>query len=265
MRRPSAYSRRVAKAALVTVLATLAVSLLAIGIADLAADAQAADRYEAVAETYGPGDGTDPAWDEMADAGIDADAWLTVSGTTIDSPVMQATAEDPERWLYRAADGSSSPTGVPFVDQRCSVASAVTMVYGHRTAYLGYMFHDLVDCHEQSAFDSLGTARLYTPDGSSTDYRPLCAASTDRHDGTWQSCIGLSDDSLRSWLAAMVPKASATASDASSAAASASRLLVLVTCDGSAFHPESRTVVLFVANQYQNQAILSNENQNLIP
>ncbi|MCI6843623.1 MAG: class B sortase [Coriobacteriaceae bacterium] len=244
---PSRYARRVTRAALATFLAVASASLLALGIRGLSSDARAADRYAAMVDDFGPSDGEGPSWDALAASGVDADGWLTVSGTTVDTPVMQATAGDPEHWLHRAADGSESPTGTPFVDHRCAVASDVTVVYGHRTAYLGYLFHDLASCHEQPAFDRLGTARLYARDGSFTDYRPLCSASTDSSDGTWRSCIGLSGDGLRSWLSSMVPQASARAAGAQAEAAAATRLLVLATCNGRAFHPETRTVVLFVS------------------
>lgn len=243
----SRYARNVTRVALATFLAVASASLLALGIWGLSSDARAADRYAAVADDFGPSDGEGPSWDALASSGIDADGWLTVSGTTVDTPVMQATDDDPEYWLYRAADGSESPTGTPFVDHRCTVTSDVTMVYGHRTAYLGYLFHDLASCYDQSAFDRLGTARLYARDGSYADFRPLCSASTDRSDGTWQSCIGLSGDELRSWLSSMVPQASARSAGAQADAAAATRLLVLVTCNGRAFHPKTRTVVLFVS------------------
>lgn len=248
MRRTAPYARRALKAAALTFLAAVAAALVAFGASDIASDARAAERYADVADAYGPAAGAAPDWAGMADGGIEADAWLAVAGTSIDTPVMQADDDDPERWLYRAADGTPSPTGCPFVDHRCTASSDVTVVYGHRTAYLGYMFHDLADCYDQGAFDRLGTARLDVPGTAPTTFEPLCATSVGRDDATWQGCLGLPGTSLPAWLAETLPKASARCATADADAASARRLLVLVTCNGRAFDPPTRTVVVFVSD-----------------
>ena len=64
----------------------------------------------------------------------------------------------------------------------------------------------------------------------------------------WQSVSKVTDtQALRVWLDWAVSEASATNDAAGALASSATRALVLVTCNGRAFHPETRTVTVFVS------------------
>lgn len=56
--------------------------------------------------------------------------WLSVEGTMMDFPVMYSP-ERPEYYLNHAFDGSSSSSGVPFVDGRCSADGNYYLIYGH--------------------------------------------------------------------------------------------------------------------------------------
>lgn len=64
----------------------------------------------------------------------DTAAWLTVSGTNIDSPVLQS--EDNDYYLRRDSLGQYSVTGCYFADYECTLSSAGklstnTIIYGH--------------------------------------------------------------------------------------------------------------------------------------
>ncbi len=69
--------------------------------------------------------------------------WLTVPGTRIDYPVMH-TPENIEYYIYRAFDGSDSPSGTPFVGDHGSLEEDRCVIYGHNMAD-GTMFHDLLE------------------------------------------------------------------------------------------------------------------------
>ncbi len=56
--------------------------------------------------------------------------WIAIEDTVIDYPVM-CTPDDPEYYLHRDLDGNYSFVGVPFLDARCTMDSAVLIVYGH--------------------------------------------------------------------------------------------------------------------------------------
>lgn len=56
--------------------------------------------------------------------------WIEIEGTKLNYPVMH-TPDDPEYYLRRAFDGSSSMSGVPFLDGRCFEGCGNYLIYGH--------------------------------------------------------------------------------------------------------------------------------------
>lgn len=243
----------------------LTLALLAIGLALVAAgawlvsrDGQSADAMEELSQSahvtdavQGEGSaGID--WASLLSQNPDTVAWLDVSDTSVDVPVVQSSAEDPDRYLYRDFWGQPSDTGCPYLDSLCDADGTVMVVYGHRTLYRDYMFHDLSGAFKQSAFDALGPATWSTPDGGDTSLAPLCSASVNRWDTAWQSVSKVTDtQALRVWLDWAVSASSATNDAAGALASSATRALVLVTCNGRTFHPDTRTVTVFVSTASQ--------------
>lgn len=57
-------------------------------------------------------------------------AWVEVPGTGIDEPIVQATPDAPNTYLYKDALGQGA-YGTPYIDCECSVDSRFVMVYGH--------------------------------------------------------------------------------------------------------------------------------------
>lgn len=113
--------------------------------------------------------------------------WISIEGTHIDYPVM-FTPDDPEQYLRRAFDGSSSQSGVPFLSADCFAGGGNWLIYGHNMKN-GSMFADLLNyaredfwqAHPLIRFDTLeeeGTyevvaafyARVYTEGESGFAY-----------------------------------------------------------------------------------------------
>lgn len=73
-------------------------------------------------------------------------AWVEVPGTRIDEPIVQATPDSPNAYLYRDVLGQGA-YGTPYIDCDCSIDSRLVMVYGHHmsdgTAFAE--FADFVD------------------------------------------------------------------------------------------------------------------------
>lgn len=240
--------------ALTVVLLAVGVALLAAGVLLSARDGQSADELASLAETAHATDATpqgDAAgidWGSLSAQNPDTVAWLQVSNTSADVPVVQSSAEDPDRYLYLDFWGEPSDTGCPYLDSLCDADGTVMVVYGHRTLYRDYMFHDLSGAFEQGTFDALGPAKWSTPAGGDASLAPLCSASVDRWDAAWQSVSKVRDvQALRVWLDWAVSDSSASNGAAGALASSATRALVLVTCNGRSFHPETRTVTVFVS------------------
>ena len=247
---------RLARAAC-TFLITVGVSTAALGTAAIARDGAVAASYRELARQVAPvedetgaaetpGDAQAVAWDVLLAQNPEACAWLRVDGTTVDVPVVAARSRDPDAWLYTDLWGQPSETGTPYLDHRCEAEGEAMVVYGHRTAYESYLFHDVSPLFEQEALDAVGDATWETPEGATT-LRPLCAASVNMGDARWQRFSFDGVEELRAWLAWACDEANAARADAAELAARAERALVLVTCNGRSFHPETRTVAVFVA------------------
>ena len=66
-------------------------------------------------------------WDALPSEVV---AWVEVPGTNIDEPIVQATPEAPNAYLYEDALGQGA-YGTPYIDCECSLDSPFVMIYGH--------------------------------------------------------------------------------------------------------------------------------------
>lgn len=66
-------------------------------------------------------------WGSLPDAVV---AWVEVPGTSIDEPIVQATPDAPNAYLYEDAMGQGA-YGTPYIDCECSLDSQFVMAYGH--------------------------------------------------------------------------------------------------------------------------------------
>ena len=89
-------------------------------------------------------------------------AWLMVSGTEIDYPVMY-TPKEPEYYLRRAFDKSSSWSGTPFIGAGCDLESDCMIIYGHNMDN-GTMFGTLDRYIEKNFWEKNPTLVLITPE-----------------------------------------------------------------------------------------------------
>lgn len=86
--------------------------------------------------------------------------WITIDDTNINYPIMY-TPDDPQFYLRRAFDGSSSHSGVPFMDADCLPDGNCFLVYGHHMKN-GTMFGHLTDYAEQDFLETHQIIRLDT-------------------------------------------------------------------------------------------------------
>ncbi len=66
-------------------------------------------------------------WDSLPEEVI---AWVEVPGTNIDEPIVQASPESPNAYLYKDVFNQGG-YGTPYIDYECSIDSRFVMVYGH--------------------------------------------------------------------------------------------------------------------------------------
>lgn len=72
--------------------------------------------------------------------GVNADVigWITVPGTDIDSPILQAHADDPEHYLHYDVYGNYNPRGAIYLDAECEeygLSSRNAVILGHHYGY----------------------------------------------------------------------------------------------------------------------------------
>ncbi|WP_251159475.1 class B sortase [Caniella muris] len=249
--RPSAGpGRRKAGRALDLVLIAAAVLAVAGAVLWFAPGAVEGARLEAMAEeTSTDAGGRD--WGALRAANPACVAWLTVEGTPIDYPVLQATEDDPDYWLSHDFWGGWSRVGSLVVDADTDALAAHTMVYGHHMGP-GEAFTPLYRAWDDGVFQGIGTVVLDTPERGTETFRPLFAFRCDKADPEVQrfDFAGGADGSgcdvatLRSWLSSLGTRAEASAEGWQETADGTSRVLTLVTCSSPWAGQRGRTVVV---------------------
>lgn len=116
---------------------------IACGLRLMATDHEQAGEYARLAATSPAAASGEGAWEELDRTNPDVVAWLRVEGTSVDVPVCQASADDPDYYLYHDLWGDAVEVGNPYLDARCGPDAPEMTVYGHHTTVESYMFHDL--------------------------------------------------------------------------------------------------------------------------
>lgn len=74
-------------------------------------------------------------WDHWREVNPDVVGWVTIPGTKVDYPVVQARADDPDFYLHHDLRGRPSVYGTPYLDAGCAegglLGSADAVVYAH--------------------------------------------------------------------------------------------------------------------------------------
>lgn len=84
-------------------------------------------------------------WDSLPEEVV---AWVEVPGTNIDEPIVQATPDAPNAYLYSDVFGQGA-YGTPYIECECSIDSRFVMVYGHHMSD-GSVFADFASFIDES-------------------------------------------------------------------------------------------------------------------
>lgn len=165
----------------------------------------------------------------------DVKGWLTIPGTVVDYPVMQSSAQDPEKYLRRNYDMKWRMAGSLFFQYDCMPDSRNLVVFGHNMND-GTMFAVLKKMEDPKFRQEHPTAVLQTADGTH-EYRILTALTTDTTQLPFNRTQFAGDEDFLSFAGSMLAGTGYTTQ-------AGDRLLTLVTCaytwDGA------RTVVVAV-------------------
>lgn len=98
-------------------------------------------------------------------------AWVEVPGTSIDEPVVQASPDEPNAYLYRDALGQGA-YGTPYIDSECSLDSSFVMIYGHHMSD-GSAFADFASFIDEAYAREHGEIILYQREGETLHLVPI--------------------------------------------------------------------------------------------
>ena len=96
----------------------------------------------------------------------DTYGWITVEGTNVDYPLVQAA--DNDYYLKHDFTRNSYSAGAIFVDFNCSPVitdNCNTVIYGHNIRTRGIMFNQILRYMEEDFFKEHHEITVYTPDG----------------------------------------------------------------------------------------------------
>lgn len=184
-------------------------------------------------------------WDALWQANGDVVAWVRVEGTDIDLPVVSPADKGTTHYLRHDLWGAWNLEGTPFLDHRCEADGPHRLVFGHHLA-MGGQFSMLQHAYQQDCFDSLGRCHWYTPARGEVMMEPLCALRVDQCYGFIQRFDFEDDESLRTWLAAIVRNAPAASSLKEQLTQDARSVVTLVTCSSDLARQRWRTLVVYV-------------------
>ena len=194
---------------------------------------QASDSYQKIEKQYVKDKDASgvPAIDfnALAQTNPDVVGWIYAPGTNINYPVVQT--KDNKKYLNTLFDGTANASGAIFLDcddTAPGLADQQTTIYGHHMND-GSMFNVISDTTDQSKFDSIEVVYYITRDAT-YKLKPLATKVVEDSYSKARTPNFSGDTSLSSYLNEVLDGASAKASDAKDRAASASKVVTLVTC-----------------------------------
>lgn len=107
-------------------------------------------------------------WDSLPESVI---AWVKVPGTSIDEPIVQASQDAPNAYLYVDALGQGA-YGTPYVDCDCTLDSRFVMIYGHHMSD-GSVFADFANFIDDAYAREHGEIILYQREGETLHLAPI--------------------------------------------------------------------------------------------
>ena len=194
---------------------------------------QASESYQKIEKQYAPAKDASGVpiidFNALAQTNPEVVGWIYAPGTNINYPVVQAT--DNSKYLNTLFDGTSNASGAIFLDYEDTAPGMVdqqTTIYGHHMND-GSMFNVISDTTDQATFDSIEFVYYITRDAT-YKLRPLATKVVEDTYAKARTRNFEGDDGLKNYLSEMLDGASAVASDATDRAASATKVVTLVTC-----------------------------------
>lgn len=232
--------RRFAIMATVTALAGAAVlGLWLFSVYDRAVDVSPSPISGGLAESEEDHGSTKVDWEYWLSVNPDIVAWVSVPGTDIDYPVVQASADDPTFYLDHDVYRGWNPYGCPYLDAGCAergIDSPLALMFAHHmndgsmfSAFAGYSDRGFAEAHDKIL--------LQTPEG---DIRlNVIAADVVDSNAEHKRLEFADDEELDSWLEELLAKADVVLDEN----AQAESVKAFCTCSYGRWNGHERTIV----------------------
>lgn len=170
----------------------------------------------------------------------DVKGWLTIPGTVVDYPVLQSSAEDPEKYLRRNYDMKWRMAGSLFFQYDCTADSRNLVIFGHNMND-GTMFAVLQKMADAAFREEHSEILLQTETGL-REYTIVAVLKTDISKLSFNRTVFADDEDFLSFQKELL--AQPLYHDPAFIPGAGHRLLTLVTC--SYEWENARTVVIAV-------------------
>ncbi len=182
-------------------------------------------------------------WKYWLEINPDIVGWITVPGTRINHPIVQAPADDPSYYLHHDLYRHFNLYGVPYLDAACAEYGLLwapnAIVFGHHMND-GSQFSDVASCFDESYARNHQTLLVQTPSGAKRIYHIRCVRIIP---GSSDKCTSFtSRDSFLQWYTCQLD-ASCVVLDR---ATMPTRVMTLVTCS---YHYSSNERTLVIASE----------------
>lgn len=178
-------------------------------------------------------------WDYWESVNADIIGWITVPGTEINHPVVQAKSSDPDYYLHHDVYGNYNPLGCLYLDAECEelgLSSKNAVILGHHYGIGG--FSAIADYNDKDFAREHTTVLLQTP-SSKMRYTVRFADIVQGWLAT-KRCSFADDTDYETWY----EESLATAAMTLDADTLPNQTLSLVTCSYNYWEWNERTVVV---------------------
>jgi sortase B len=104
-------------------------------------------------------------WAYWQDVNPDIAGWITIPGTPIDYPIVQATPANPTHYLNYDAYDNYNIYGCPYVDASCTIVSPNTIIFAHNMGGIDTsMFTELTNYLDPAFMAAHDAVIIQTPD-----------------------------------------------------------------------------------------------------
>lgn len=158
--------RKAAKATSVIVIAILTALTLTILYASEEERIEIAEMVDNLSDQEEPERQID--WDSLP---AEVVAWVEVPGTGINEPIVQATPDSPNAYLYKDVFGQGA-YGTPYIDCDCSIDSRFVMIYGHHMSD-GSVFADFASYTDEGYAREHNRIIVYKRSGEIIELQPV--------------------------------------------------------------------------------------------